>query len=407
MRKDRKKILPASGVSTRSIHAGHDNARDPHQPLITPVYQTASYAFDEVAGLWAYYDKKSDRLAEYARYGTPTQRALEETLMSLESAEDCIVMSSGMNAIATAICGLLGHGDHMVSLREGYRGTFKLFDQHLARFGIGTSYADVSVEAIMTACTPRTKLIFIEVPTNPYLRLVDIAALVKFARERGIYTLVDATFASPLNFNALKYGADLVTHSLTKFLNGHNDVIAGAVLGSKELIEKCRSFRNLFGSNPDPHQCYLISRGIKSFGVRMREHNRSAFEIASFLEAQPQIEKVWYPMLASHPDHALAKQMLAGGGGIVSFQVKGKDSSQAAGLKASTQVIEMLKLATIGASLGGVESLVHQPSVMSYADMDADARLKEGIYDNLIRFSVGLEDTADLIADLKQALATL
>lgn len=407
MRKERNSVLHASGISTRSIHAGHDNARDPHQPLITPIYQTASYAFDEVAGLWAYYDKKSDRLAEYARYGTPTQRALEETLMSLESAEDCIVMSSGMNAIATAICGLLGNGDHVVSLREGYRGTFKLFDQHLARFGIAISYSGVSVESIIAACTPKTKMIFLEVPTNPYLRLVDIEALVSFARERGIYTLIDATFASPMNFNALKHGADLVTHSLTKFLNGHNDVIAGALLGSKELIEKARGFRNLFGSNPDPHQSYLVSRGIKSFGVRMREHNRSALEIANFLESHPKVEKVWYPMLPSHPDYALAQQLLGGGGGIVSFQVKGKDGTQAAGLKASTEVVEALKIATIGASLGGVETLVHQPSVMSYADMDADARLKEGIYDNLIRFSVGLEDTADLIADLKQALARI
>ncbi len=407
MKKNRKNLLPKSGISTRSIHAGHDNGNDPHQPLITPIYQTASYAFDQVEGLWDFYGKKSNRLAEYARYGTPTQRALEETLCSLECAEDCVVMSSGMNAIATAICGLIGNGDHMVTLREGYRGTFKLFDQHLARFGISTSYCDVNLDAVKSACTPETRLIFIEVPTNPYLRLLDIAALTKFARERNILTVIDATFASPMNFSALDHGADLVTHSLTKFLNGHNDVIAGAVLGSKELIEKVRSLRNLFGSNPDPHQCYLISRGIKSFGVRMREHNRSALEIARFLEDQPQVEKVWYPLLASHPDFALAERYLSGGGGIVSFQVKGADATQAAGLKASTKVIEALQLPTLGASLGGVESLVHQPSVMSYADMDSDARLKEGIYDNLIRLSVGLEDTRDLIADLKQALGKI
>lgn len=405
MQKDKKDFIAKSGMSTRSIHAGHDNSRDPHRPLITPIYQTASYAFDQVEGLWDFYGKKSDRLAEYARYGTPTQRALEETLCSLESAEDCVVLSSGMNAIATAICGVIGNGDHMVSLREGYRGTFKLFDQHFARFGISVSYCAVDLEAIKAACTQETKLVFIEFPTNPYLRLVDLEALTKFARERGILTVVDATFASPMNVNVLKHGADLVTHSLTKFLNGHNDVIAGAVLGSKDLIEKVRSLRNLFGSNPDPHQCYLISRGIKSFGVRMREHNRSALEIARFLEQHERVEKVWYPLLESHPEFLLSKQYLTGGGGIVSFQVKGKDATQAAGLEASTRVVEALRLPTIGASLGGVESLVHQPSVMSYADMDAEARRKEGIFDNLIRFSVGLEETADLIADLKQALA--
>jgi len=407
MQKDRKGILPNAGVSTRSIHAGHDNSGDPHKPLITPIYQTASYGFDEVEGLWAFYQKRSDRLAEYARYGTPTQRALEETLASLDHAEDAIVTSSGMNAIATAICGIMQSGDHMVSLREGYRGTFKMFDQHLARFGYQVTYADVSLESIQNACNAKTKVIFLEFPTNPYLKLIDLAALAKFARAKGIVTIVDATFASPYNVNPLKYGIDLVTHSLTKYLNGHNDAIAGAVLGSKELIEKVKPVRNLLGSNPDPHLCYLISRGIKTFAVRMKEHNRSSLAIAEFLEKHAKIERVWYPLLASHPQHALAKKYLVGGGGIVSFQVKGRDNSQEAGLKASTTLIEALRLPTLGASLGGVESLIHQPSVMSYYDMDAAARLKEGIFDNLIRFSVGLEDTEDLIADLDQALQRL
>jgi cystathionine gamma-synthase len=402
-----KKTDSKKGLSTRAIHAGHDNSGDPHHPLITPIYQTTSYAFDEVEALRAFYDKRSDRMAEYGRYGTPTQRALEETLAALEVAEDCVVMSSGMNAITSALCGLLSAGDHVVTLAEGYRGTFKMFDQHLARFGIGFSYVPVDVEAIKAACKPETRAIFLEFPTNPYLKLVDLEALVAFAKGRGIYTIVDATLATPLNINPLTYGVDLITHSLTKFLNGHNDAMAGTVLSSKKLIEKIRSVRNLFGSNPDPHLCYLISRGVKSFVVRMREHNTSSLKIAEYLEKHPTVEKVWYPMVKSHPQFELAQKYLRGGGGVVSFQVKGKSSTQEAGFEASTKVIEALRIPTLGASLGGIESLMHQPSVMSYYDMDAEARLKEGIFDNLIRFSVGLEDTEDLIADLEQALSAV
>lgn len=392
------------GLSTRAIHAGHDNSKDPHRPLVTPIYQTTSYAFDEVEGLWAFYQKRSDRLAEYGRYGTPTQRALEETLCSLEMAEDCVTMSSGMNAITSALLAVASAGDHIVTVNEGYRGTFKMFDQHLARLGLSFTYVPVEIEAIETACTAQTKAIFLEFPTNPYLKVVDLERLIGFTKQKGIRVIVDATLATPLNLNALVLGADLVTHSLTKFLNGHNDAMAGAVLGSSELIEKVRSVRNLFGSNPDPHLCYLVSRGIKSFAVRMKEHNRSSLEIAEHLQRHPRIEKVYYPLASANPQLKTAKKYLKGGGGVVSFLVKGAGESQEERLKASTRFIEALKIPTLGASLGGVESLVHQPSVMSYYDMDAEQRLKEGIYDNLVRFSVGLEDTADLIADIDQAL---
>ncbi len=400
-----KKTDIKKGISTRAIHAGHDNSGDPHRPLVTPIYQTASYEFDRVEDLWAFYLKKSDRLAEYSRYGTPTQRSLEETLIALEGAEDAVVTTSGMNAITSAICAVMSAGDHMVTLSEGYRGTFKMFDQHLARLGLKFSYVPVDLEAIKAAVTPQTKVIFLEFPTNPYLKLIDLQELVRFAREKKILTLVDATLSSPLNCNPLSLGVDLITHSLTKYLNGHNDAIAGAVLGSAELIEKVRSVRGLFGSNPDPHLCFLVSRGIKSFAVRMREHNRSALTVAEYLDKHPKIQKVWYPLVSSNTQLPLAQKYLKGGGGVVSFQVKGKDASQEAGMKASTTLIESLRIPTLGASMCGVESLIHQPSVMSYYDMDAAARLKEGIFDNLIRFSVGLEDTEDLIADLEQALA--
>lgn len=393
------------GLSTLAIHAGHDNSGDRHKPIVTPIYQTASYAFEDVAGLWDFYGKRSDRQAEYARYGTPTQRALEETLCALESAGDCTVTSSGMSAIASAILAVASAGDQMIALREGYRGTFKMFDQHLARLGIATTYVPVSVEAIKAACTAKTRAIFFEFPTNPFLRLIDLAELTAFTRSRGIVTICDATFASPLNCNPLQHGVDLVVHSLTKFLNGHNDAIGGAVLGSHGLIEKARSVRGLFGSNPDPHLCYLISRGAKTFPLRMREHNRSAHAIAQWLESQPKIARVWYPLLPSHPDCALAQRYLRGGGGVVSFEVRGKDSSQQAALSASTALLDSLRIPAIAASLGGVESLIHQPSVMSYYDMDAAQRLKEGIPDSLVRFAVGLEDTADLLADLEQALS--
>lgn len=402
-----KKSDNSRRISTRAIHAGYDRTSDAHRSVVAPIYQTATYAFDTVQELWAFYEKRSDRLAEYARYGTPTQRALEETLAALEYAEDCIVTASGMNAILSAILAVANSGDQIVSLREGYRGTFKMFDQHLARLGITTSYVPVDCEAIKTACTAKTRVIFLEFPTNPFLRLVELEKLTAFAHERGIVTVVDSTFASPLNCNPLQYGCDFVVHSLTKFLNGHNDAIAGAVLGARELIEKARSVRGLFGSNPDPHLAYLVLRGIKSFAVRMREHNRSALAIAEWLEKHPKIERVWYPLLPSHPDHVLAAKYLRGGGGVVTFTVRASNETQEARLKISTALLENLKIPAIAASLGGVESLIHQPSVMSYYDLTAEQRAAEGIFDNLVRFSVGLEDTEDLIEDLAQALERL
>lgn len=400
----RQNYIAKSGMNTRSVHAGHDNTNDPHRSLITPIYQTASYEFEHVGDLWDFYEKRSTRLAEYARYGTPTQRALEIALASLDNAEDAIVTSSGMNAIATALMGLMQAGDHFVCLSEGYRGTFKLFDNHLARFGYSTTYAELTLEAIEKACTPKTKVIFLELPTNPYLKLIDLEEVVRFAKTKGLAVVVDATFASPYNMTPLDYGVDLVVHSLTKYINGHNDAIAGAVLGSKELIEKIKPVRNLLGSTPDAHLCYLISRGIKTFALRMEAHNRSAFAVAEALERHNKIERVWYPMLASHPNHALAKKYLKGGSGIVTFTVKAKDASQTERLKAATAFVEALRLPTHAASLGGVESLVHIPTVMNYYDLSPEARLEAGVPDNLVRLSVGLEDTEDLIADLDQAL---
>ncbi|MBV6493411.1 MAG: L-methionine gamma-lyase [Turneriella sp.] len=391
-------------MATRAIHAGHDNQNDPHKPLITPIYQTASYGFETTEDLAAFYDKTSTRLSEYARYGTPTQRALEETLMALEGAEDAVVTSSGMSAICAAILAVADTGSQIVSLNEGYRGTFKAFDQHLSRLGIHTDYVSLGLDAIKKALDKNVRVLFIEIPTNPFLRLIDLTSAVALAKAKGITTVVDATFASPFNIQPLTYGADLVVHSVTKFLNGHNDTVAGAVLGSKELIEKVRGVRGLLGSNPDAHQCYLISRGIKTFPLRMDAHNRSALQIATYLEKHPKIERVWYPMLTSHPDFTLAQKYLKGGGGIVSFCVKAKNSSQEARFSAASAFLNALTIPTIGASLGGVESLIHQVSVMSYWDMDSAARLKASIQDNLIRFSVGLEDTEDLINDLANAL---
>jgi len=387
-------------LSTNSIHAGRDNSKDPHRPLITPIYQTATYEFDQVEDLWAYYQKRSPRLVEYARYGSPTQRAVEINLLTLEGAEECALTASGMNAIVSAICAFCNSGDHIIVVKEGYRGTFKMMTNHLTRMGIEIDYVDVSLEAIQKAHKANTKLVFWEIPTNPYMRLVDIEPLTQWAKAKNILTLADSTLASPYNFRPLEHGVDLVTHSVTKYLNGHNDLIAGAVLGKKSLIEKVAMVRGLFGSNPDPHLCYLISRGLKTFSVRMREHNASALKIAQYLESHPAIERVWYPLLDSHPDFALAKKIFRGGSGLVSFQVKG-------GLRESTLLVEALSIPALAASLGGVESLVHQPTVMSYYDMPPEQRVQEGIFDNLIRYSVGLEDVEDLIADLESALGKL
>jgi cystathionine gamma-synthase len=388
--------------STDSVHAGIPKAR-PHHALSLSIEPTATFTFADTAELERYMrgeDPDPER-EEYGRYGNPTVCELERRVAELELAEAGVAFSSGMAAIATALLSLVKAGDHVVLFRDGYRRTRQLVTSTLARFGVEHSVvASGDLGALSAALRDNTRLVIAESPTNPYLYCVDLQKLSELVKARGrIRTLVDATFATPINCRPLEFGADLVVHSATKYLSGHNDVLGGVVVGPHHLISLLRDARGVLGSVLDPHAAFLIARGIKTLGVRVERQNASSLAVARALEAHPRVERVFYPMLESHPSHAIARTQMRGGGGVVSFIVKG-------GYAAAARFIDALKIPKIAASLGGVESLIEQPALMSYSELSPEELAKIGIDPALVRMSVGIEDTEDLLQDLAQALST-
>ncbi len=310
-----------------------------------------------------------------------------------------MAFSSGMAAVATAVLALVKAGEHVVLFRDGYRRTRQLVTQTLARFGVEHTIVDSGdLTAFAGALRDNTRLVIAEAPTNPYLYCVDMSELSKLVKARGrIKTIVDSTFATPINCRPLEFGIDLVVHSATKYLSGHNDVLGGVVVGPQHLVSLLRDARGVLGSVLDPHAAFLIARGIKTLGVRVVRQNENALALARMLEADPRIERVFYPMLESHPSYAVAKKQLRGGGGVVSFIVKG-------GRAAASRLIDSVRIPKIAASLGGVESLIEQPAIMSYSELSTEELAKIGIDPALVRLAVGVEDTADLLRDFEQAL---
>jgi cystathionine gamma-synthase len=391
-----------SGFSTRSLHAGRKR-QQPQNPLITPLVQTATYTFDDTAALTEFMQAKTwgDGIAreEYGRYGNPTARAVEERLAALEGAEDALLFASGMSAVTTTLLSILSAGTHVILTDDCYRRTRQFVWVFLKRFGIESTTVPMGdYEALEAAIRPETRLIVSESPTNPYLRVLDLPRLAEIARQRHVKTFVDATFATPVNVKPLDYGIDLVVHSATKYLSGHNDVLCGVVAGKTELISALRDSRSVLGGVLDPHGAWLLERGIKTLALRVRQQNDSALKIAQYLEDHPRIERVWYPGLASHPDHEVARQQMHGFGGVVSFELAGSCED-------TSRFIDALHIPIIAPSLGGVESLVEQPALMSYYDKSPQERAELGIKDNLVRFAIGIEDVDDLILDVGQALS--
>jgi cystathionine gamma-lyase len=376
--------------STRCIHAGQ--APDPTTgAVMPPIYTTSTYA-QSSPGVHKGYD--------YSRTRNPTRGAWERCIADLESGVRGFAFASGMAATSTLI-ELLDAGSHIVAMNDLYGGTFRLFERVRRRTAnLDITFADLSdAAALAGAVRPDTKMIWIETPTNPTLRLVDIAQVAEFARKRNILTVVDNTFASPWVQRPLELGADIVVHSATKYLNGHSDMVGGvAVTANAELAERIGFLQNAVGGISGPFDSFLALRGLKTLALRMRQTSESALEIAQWLEKHPQVARVIYPGLASHPQHALAKrQMKNGFSGIVTFFVKG-------GLSEARTFLERLRIFTIAESLGGVESLVDHPGLMTHASIPAEQRKELGIDDALIRLSVGIEDVEDLIADLQEAL---
>lgn len=389
------------GDGTRSVHAGEERPY-PFRSLVHPLIQTATYTFDDTQDLRDFMDERMWGLAggrvEYGRYGNPTVDALERKLAELEGAEEAVMFASGMNAITTALLALLKAGEHLVITDDAYRRTRQFCLSTLKRFDISCTVTPAGdLKAIENALRPETKLIVSESPTNPYLRVLDMEHLARIGEEFGVKTLIDATFATPINQRPLEFGVDLVAHSATKYLSGHNDVLGGSIAGAEPLTAMVRQTLWVMGGVADPHAAFLIHRGLKSLALRMGQQNRSALRIAAALESHPSVERVWYPGLASHPDNSVASEQMDGFGGVVSFEV-------ASDLQGTGRFIDAVSIPLIASSLGGVETLIEQPALMSFYELSTEERLEIGIRDNLVRLSVGIEDTADLIEDLLSAL---
>ena len=373
---------------TRAIHAGCEPDSGTGA-IMTPIFQTSTYV-QESPGKHKGYD--------YSRTHNPTRTALERNIASLEEGEYGLAFSSGMSAIS-AVTQLLTAGDHVICCDDVYGGTFRLFDKVLKKYNLEFDSVDLTVpQTLERHRKNNTRLVWLESPSNPLLKLVDIEAIARIAKKHTILVVVDNTFATPFFQKPLKLGADIVMHSTTKYLNGHSDVIGGSlVMKDKELYDKLQFLQNAVGAVPGPFDCFLVLRGIKTLAIRMERHAENAIKIAQFLENHPKVRKVIYPGLSSHPQHELAKKQMTGFGGIVTFFIKG-------GLEAARRFLERVKIFSLAESLGGVESLIEHPAIMTHASLQKEVREKIGISDELIRVSVGIEHVDDLIGDLKQAL---
>lgn len=383
------------GISSRAIHAGEP--RDHYADAITtPIFQTSTFVFKNSKDIEEYTKYKKERF-EYGRYGNPTEAIAEKRLADLEGAEDCLVFSSGMMAITTTILSLVRTGDHIVITDDSYKKTLEFCKIYLQRFGIECTIVPFGqYDVLESAIKKNTRFIFSESPTNPYLNVFDLVLLKKIADRHGVLTLIDSTIATSINQRPLEFGIDLVTHSATKYLSGHNDILAGTVLGRTELITPIRSLHKSMGGLIDPHCCWLLLRGIKTFPMRVEKMNSTALEVARFLEGHPDVERVYYPFLESHQHYAIAKEQMTGGGCVVTFVMKGD-------LQSANKFMDNLGMIFIGPSFGGAETLITHPATVSYYDYTREARYELGITDTLFRLAVGLEDAEDIIGDLERA----
>ncbi len=375
---------------TRAIHIGCEPDSGTGA-IMTPIFQTSTY-IQESPGKHKGYD--------YSRTHNPTRSALEKNIASLEEGNYGLAFSSGMSA-TSAITQLLNKGDHIICCDDVYGGTYRLFDKVLKRYGLEIDFTDLTnPQSLERHIKDNTKILWLESPSNPLLKLIDIEAISNIAKKNNILTVVDNTFATPFFQKPLNLGADIVMHSTTKYLNGHSDVIGGAIItNDEELYDKLQFLQNAVGAVPSPFDCFLVLRGIKTLAVRMERHEENALKIAQFLEKHPKVKMVIYPGLDSHPQHEIARKQMSGFGGIITFFIKG-------GLESARRFLEKVKIFSLAESLGGVESLIEHPAIMTHASLPKKVREKTGISDELIRISVGIENVEDLIDDIKEALET-
>jgi cystathionine gamma-synthase len=388
---------PELADSTMAVHAGEDRLKAGNA-MTDAIFCTATYTFPDTQSAVDYVAQKLPR-EEYGRYGNPTERVAERKLAALEGSEGAILYSTGMAAICSLLMATLKAGDEVVLFDECYHRTRELCKKHFGKFGIVTHQIPAcDYDQMEAAINENTRLLISESPTNPHLSVVDLERFAALGKKHNVLTMIDSTLATPYNLKPLEYGVDYVTHSGTKYLAGHNDILAGVIIGSDEALEPIRQIRGATGMCIGPHTAYLLLRGMKTFELRMQRHNENGLKVAQFLEDHPRVEKVYYPGLESHRDYEVAKRTMRGYGGLVTFLVKDGDHKQTA------DVVDAVRLPRIGPSLGGVESLIEQPMVMSYHDFNKEQREAVGIRDNMIRLACGIENPEDLIADLKQAL---
>ena len=383
--------------STLSVHAGEARQK-PCDAITDPIFCASTYTFTDTQAVIDFIEKNQVR-EEYGRYGNPGERVVERKLASLEGAEDAVLYSSGMAAIVGLLMSKLNACDEVVFFDECYHRSREFCTKHLSRFGVVTRQVRTGdYEAMEAAITPHTKLLISESPTNPHMSCIDLERFAQLGREYGVETLIDATLATPYNLRPIAAGIDYVLHSATKYLGGHNDLLAGVVCGTKDKMEPVRKLRGIMGAVNGPQNIYLLSRGLKTFELRMQRHNQNGQRVAEFLESHSRIERVLYPGLPSHPYYEIARETMRGFGGLITFFVKDADWRETA------KIVDAVKIPRIAPSLGGVESLIEQPLVMSYYQCTPEERREYGIADNMIRLSCGIENTEDLIADLEQAL---
>ncbi len=385
------------GTSTVSVHGGEARTK-PSDAITDSIVCSSTYTFEDSQSIIDFIEQGQQR-EEYGRYGNPNEKVVERKLAALDAGEDSVVFASGMAAIVGLLMAKLSAGDEIVFFDQCYHRSREFCFKHLSRFGVVTHQVPTGDFAAMEgAINDRTKMLVSESPTNPQLTCIDLEQFVALGKSCEVETLIDATLATPFNIRPLDFGVDYVLHSATKYLGGHNDLLAGSITGAKEKLDPIRELRGVMGGINSPHNLYLLQRGLKTFELRMQRHNENGQAVAEFLNEHPRVEHVFYPGLTTHPTHEIAKRTMHGFGGLVTFLVKDAD------WRATADVVDRVKIARIGPSLGGVETLIEQPLVMSYYTQTPENRKKFGIPDNMIRVACGIENTQDLIDDLKQAL---
>lgn len=381
---------------TEAVRGGQDLSKK-NGPLVTPIYQTSTFEVTDTEQQV----RATPTDMFYTRYGNPTHTVAEKAVAELEGADAALLFASGMSAITTSVLALTRSGDHIVAQRDIYGGATKFLSQWLPKLGVETTFVDTTeYEQHARAIRPNTKLLYLESPTNPTLRVVDLKKVTALAKQHGVTTFIDSTFATPINQRPLDFGIDLVMHSGTKYFGGHTDLICGIVAGNAELIARIKETRTTLGGTMDPHAAWLLLRGIKTLAVRVQRHNENAMRVAEYLRAHPKVRSVKYPFLTGHPQRAVAAEQMRGGGGMLSFEVEGSG-------KDACRLAESLRLFSLAPSLGGVDSLVTIPALTSHAMILPEQRARMGVTDQLVRLSVGIESADDLIADLEQALAVI